>query len=182
MNKRNVILGIVVVICLDLAFILLTMSDASSDQIARAIDYPVVAPEQIFRRPEISSPSEVVVATEESADEKNVSASAKKYSNGLFRDSSRTAGSEVRMRQDQERVNDDPPVKFEDTVIWYERVNYSVREQAEPIDISADCPIRRAPLKFESEPAQKKRSLITKALPVIKKPYDLLKTFGSKLY
>lgn len=180
---RKTILGIAVVICLDLAFIFVVMQDVNQFELAKAIDSPIVNPvsitqrletAQIIEEPELAvAPPEVVPVDLDR--EPSASRTYRRLDNAR------------KVRKPQERLvaGNNPPVKFEDTIIWIPRANYApAGEKA----AAPDASIQSKPVEPVSAPPtakpvmkEKKRNFFQRAYPVVKKPYDWLRMIAEKL-
>ena len=174
---RKLILGIAVVICLDLAFILAMMSDVESFELAKVVETPIVNPMSVARRLEASNlpavdETAVLEVGEETENDKYRAPNATQPVRRL-----ETARKTNRIRPRSFARSYKPAVKFEDTIIWFERRNYAQEEGFTPNVAAQSKPDK----SIADRPVEKKKSFFSRALPVVTKPYDWLKSFASKL-
>lgn len=179
MRKRKMILGIAVVICLDMAFILSMMSQFQSAELAKVIESPLPLPITIARNtlaaaePEVTEPDEV---GKEVAEVRDPDLAGPRNDRRLRQAAQRQGPNIPRSRTATNKF--EPPI-FEDTVIWIERPT-SYEFEARPISEAADQKPVEKPLM--AKPVErKKRNFFAKAFPVIKKPYDWMKMLVGKL-
>lgn len=173
---RKLILGIAVVICLDLAFILAMMSDVESFELAKIVETPIVNPMSVARRLEAGNlPTVDETAVQEVDETENGKYRAPNATRPFRRLETARKTNKIRSRSVANGYA--PAVKFEDTIIWFERKNYTQEESFTP-----KVTMRSKPEKsIADRPVEKKKSFFSRALPVVTKPYDWLKSFASKL-
>ncbi|MCW5956846.1 MAG: hypothetical protein KIT61_09685 [Pyrinomonadaceae bacterium] len=180
MRKRKMILGIAVVICLDLAFILSMMSQFQSAELAKVIESPIPVPITIARNTLAAA-----VPAETETDEIGTEIAETRDPERVFARTERRPKQDVHEQRSgvpspRTATNKFEPPIFESTIIWIERPT-SYEFEARPISEAADQKPVDRPLAAKPMPERKKRNFFAKALPVIKKPYDWIKAFVEKL-
>lgn len=158
---------IAVVICLDLAFILMMRDDNGADR-SRSIEPPAARqPIPITDQPEQPISDDRVAADE---DQPRTARLSRSVSDKVPRKA--YASQKVQNRPAEDRA----PEKFTDTIIWYERASYVHDDEPDRVAVTAAKTTRN-----NDNASQKKRSFFDRALPVVKKPYRWVKTLVTKL-
>lgn len=175
---RKLVLGIALVICLDVAFILMMANETEVSEMARAV---IPNPAVPVNR-QIKSLEPVVIHDNEEFVDPDPVRSARSV---RYEPRSKSRSVVARRRTSSTRDVPDIPLNtkrlFPDKIIYIGQ--YEAAEDLEPaIDVS---PVK-APLEAKSEnseitPTIKKRSFESRAFGVIKKPYKWIKSLASKL-
>ena len=175
--------GIALILVLDIVFIWMMALEPDSPEIAQVIG-PAAAVPVIHEQPSLQSESvdDSVEPTESKTDTlqtSRVSRAAKRAADRRFQASQTTS------------VTGTGATKlFQDTIIWIGRTEVPVKiEEREPIAIRSESRVAPSvqasiadsdPPREEARELTKKRSFQSKAIGVIKKPYDLIKAFADK--
>lgn len=180
--KRKIVI-IAVVVCLDLAFIVLMRAGFRSANLSQSIEAPASDPISIARRPADPPISPLHAVSSAEVEQVPVLQATKVYRAAikrLPRRESRTSKPVAIARSFPHRPGATVPAQqapvFTDTVIWFQRASY-VKDQREDIAVAEIKTAQNSIVPVK----QKKKSFFSRALPVIKKPYDWLKSLGSSL-
>ena len=178
---KKLIIGIVAIICLDIGFIL-SRSTAPEGEVASVnlgetdsfASAPPVEPPVPVTSVEPSAPEADRV--EEIASRASVP--ARKTGALQHRARSKSRG---RILARHRRTPSRP--KFEDTTILY-AVHRPIELKTANAPAAGAAAERRQlpPKKAEAEPKKPNRSLIARAVPIVKKPYDWIKALAAKLF
>ena len=181
----KLVLGIVVVFCLNLAFILFIRSGGDLVELAQAISIP---------SPDSTLLSQILEAPEREAQNKTpgediykfpgpktvsvVSFQRKAIPSRVRSIDRGEVARKVRSQPLRSYAVNKPVEPFTDMVIWIERVSYAPYRQNGPVE---NRPIRttKAPVNAL---AQRKRLPFRRIATVAKKPYDWIKAFATKLF
>jgi hypothetical protein len=171
--------GIALILVLDVVFIWMMASEPDAPEIARAVGPTAAVP--VIHEQKTAAPQTVDDSIEpHQYDAENVTESRS------FRAPKRHTIERVR-RFDNGSASAavTAPVKlFQDTIIWIGRTEVPVKIDREPVAVRSEIPTPDEVQTSVSdvEPREvKKRSFQSKALGVIRKPYDLIKAFADKL-
>jgi len=174
MGKKIVLIA--VVICLDLAFIMV-MRDGNWADLSQSVETQVIGPALTERKTAIRQPATVANQPEQPIGDDKVAMvprptnPKKPVLNGATRKD--YAPRKALTRPEQFPAYDQAPETYTDTIILYERAGY-VRDD-EPVAVTAKA------TKNSNNVNQKKRSFFGRSLPVVKKPYQWIKTLITKL-
>jgi hypothetical protein len=181
MGKKIVLIA--VVICLDLAFIMIMRDGGKLVDLSQSIETPAVDPALTTRKPAfrqtipVTSKPEQPMSDERAAiDESQVRPARLKRS--VSDEVSRKAYLFRKTQNRPERfpAYDRAPEKFTDTIIWYERASYGRDDGPERVAVTTT-----KATKDGDNVNRKKKSLLDRALPVVKKPYQWIKSLVTKL-
>jgi len=171
--------GIALILLLDIAFIFMMASEPDAPEIARAIG-PTAALPVVHEQP-VSPPHAIDDSTEPLASDDEYVREPRN-----FRVSKRYASPQTR-HSDNVSVTVSataPADLFQDTIIWIGRTEVPVKiEDREPVPVRSETQTVdevQATVFEDREAEVKKRSFRSKAIGVIKKPYDLIRAFADK--
>lgn len=158
---------IAVVICLDLAFILIMRDDNWADR-SQSTEPPATRhPIPIAYQPEQPINDDRVAVDE---DQSRTASLRRSVSNEAPRKA-------YPLRKIQNRPAENRALeKFTDTIIWYERANYVRDDEPDRVAVTTGKTTKKS-----DNASQKKKSFFDRALPVVKKPYQWVKTLVTKL-
>ena len=175
--------GIALILVLDIVFIWMMALEPDSPEIAQVIG-PAAAVPVIHEQPSLQSESvdDSVEPTESKTDTLQTSR--------VSRASKRVADRRFQASQTTSVTGTGATKLFQDTIIWIGRTEVPVKiEEREPIAIRSESRVAPSvqasiadsdPPREEARELTKKRSFQSKAIGVIKKPYDLIKAFADK--
>lgn len=172
--------GIALILLLDIAFIFMMASEPDAPEIAQAIG-PTAAVPVIHEQP--TSPPQGIDDGAEAVEMGHDSARDPRN----FRVSKRYASPQTRhFDKEAATVSATAPADlFQDTIIWIGRTEVPVKIDREPVAVRSETKNVDEVQATVSEDKEvevevKKRSFRSKAIGVIKKPYDLIKAFADK--
>jgi hypothetical protein len=170
--------GIAVILVLDIVFIWMMALEPDAPEIAKAIGPTAAVPvihEQVTSTPQlVDDDVEPTANDQESEPEMRNSRVSKRHTSRSMR----------RYDRDSTTVSAIAPKNlFQDTIIWIGRTEVPVKIEREPVLSRSEIPKAtevQASVAHEEVPEVKKRSFQSKAIGVIKKPYELIKAFADK--
>ena len=179
----KLVLGIVVVFCLSLAFILFIRGGGDLVELAQAINLRSVDPVLIFQGLEIpeaqnTQSEDIYAAHAPKTDSISLENTFRTEIPRQIQVNKRVQIRRVRSQPLRSYALKGPAEPFTDTVIWIERASYLSESQIDRLDDLQPKPA--APPVTDFEPT--KRSFFSRARHVVKKPSDWLKAFGTKLF
>jgi hypothetical protein len=181
----KLVLGIVVVFCLNLAFILFIRSGGDLVELAQAISIPPADStlvSQAFEVPEQETqnktPSEDIYRFPVPKTVSVVNFQRKAIPSRVRSVERGEVARKVRSQPLRPYAVDKTVEPFADTVIWIERASYAPYHQSGRVE--------NPPMRTTKSPvtafAQRKRSPFRRIGTVAKKPYDWIKAFATKLF
>ena len=181
----KLVLGIVVVFCLNLAFLLFMRGGGDLVELAQAINVRSVDPVLISQEMEVPEIAAQYIPSKDIYDSQVPKTDSISLENTFraeiprrIQANKRVQARKVRSQPLRSYTLNEPAESFTDTVIWLERASYLSESQTDRLDDPQ--PRSAAPPVTYFEPT--KRSFFSRARPVVKKPYDWLKAFGTKLF
>ena len=170
--------GIAVILVLDIVFIWMMALEPDAPEIARAIGPTAAVP--VIHEQVTSAPQHVDDHVDPTANDQEIEPelrnsrvskrhtfrSLRRYDRGLATVSTIA-----------------PRNLFDDTIIWIGRTEVPVKVEREPVSRRSEIPKAeeiQVDVAISETPEVKKRSFQSKAISVIKKPYDLMKAFADK--
>lgn len=176
---RKVVLGIALVLCLDVAFILMISNESGETEIARAVAPAITAP--MVHQPQPQYLTEAV--------EDNVEPLERSPSAPMFRSKRRETPERTQRTQPTGAYLAEGPLPgeiknlFPDTIIFIGKTDVSIEaSDREPLPVqneTADKAELQASPRTERD--VRKRSFPSRAFGVVKKPYEWVKTLAAKL-
>ena len=179
----KLVLGIVVVFCLSLAFILFIRGGGDLVELAQAID--VRSADPVLVSQELDIPE--LAAQNNTPDEDIYDVQipqAVSFEHTLRRAIPTQSikrveiAKKVRSEPLDPYALNEPAEPFTDTVIWIERASFVADSQNDRVE----KPLIKTHETPAANFAPSKRSFFSRARPVVRKPYDWIKAFATKLF
>jgi hypothetical protein len=170
MDRRVVVIAFV--ICLDLAFILLMRGSGETVDALKPIPPPTVEPVNIPLETEVAeTTNDVSPRTIAARKNRDLARIARRPETVHNFPTARRAASRAR------RTPAVPAAEFKDTIIWIQPAAYVRAEQPSRRPVTSSSREKPHSVLY----AKKKRSIFSRTVPVVKKPYQWLKALALKL-
>lgn len=170
---KKLILGIIAVFCLQVGFIVYNAPDTVGDMVSKTADYPVEP---------LNNATEPLELVDTLPDESDTVLTARSDNPDAFRPViAQHRGVSTQFERRSVKVVAKAPI-FRSTVITIppqKPVEFSFKN--EYAALATPVSSENYDVAVVETRRQEKRSLVSKALPIIKKPYDWLKAVGSKI-